>query len=60
MVDKGLENNDDEELKKENLIIDVVLLDAEHIPGSCMFYLHGKIGTFLFTGDCRFSEKMLK
>ena len=36
----------------------VWLFDANHIIGSVMFLMKGKIGNILYTGDFRFTERM--
>ena len=40
--------------------VSVVLMDANHCPGACMFLFKGRMGSVLHTGDFRFHEKMFE
>ncbi|KAG2424636.1 hypothetical protein HXX76_014361 [Chlamydomonas incerta] len=39
---------------------DVTALDANHCPGSAMFLFQGAFGNILHTGDCRFTEVVVR
>eukprot|EP00198_Chlamydomonas_reinhardtii_P000460 XP_001689795.1 artemis-related DNA-crosslink repair exonuclease [Chlamydomonas reinhardtii] len=39
---------------------DVTALDANHCPGSAMFLFQGAFGNILHTGDCRFTDDVVR
>lgn len=43
----------------EDVTMTVTLIDANHCPGSVMFFFEGYFGRILYTGDFRYTENMI-